>query len=177
MPHMPSPISLTDDIINKTKFSVFQKGHYQDPLLALREVVSAANADVNDDDSEAIASLVHESGTRWFKARPEDGLSFPLKPADLQDDMVAARCRVRDELMKQGSLQTRLGMWRTSGAVTETSILSPSSYQFIDFHLGSMRRTSQKRPSGTSTSRPLPQAGTSQFVACLCPVRLLIFVT
>lgn len=94
MPHIPSPISLTDDIINKTKFSVFQKGHYQDPLLALGEVVSTANADINDDDSEAIASLVHESGTRWFKARPEDGLSFPLKPADLQDDMVAARCRV-----------------------------------------------------------------------------------
>jgi hypothetical protein len=101
------PDFITDDIIKKTKSLVVQKGHYQDPFSALKEVVSTANANVNEDDLEAIASLMHENGTRWLKARLEDDSPSRLKPADLHDDMVVARGRVRDELIKRGVLQDK----------------------------------------------------------------------
>ncbi|KAG1823842.1 uncharacterized protein BJ212DRAFT_705340 [Suillus subaureus] len=103
------PDYITDDIINEVKSFVVQKGYYQDLLSALKEAVSPANAYLTDNDLEAIVSLMHENGTRWFKARLEDGLPFLLKPADLQDDMVAARRRVRDELQNRGVLEDKAG--------------------------------------------------------------------
>ncbi|KAG1823878.1 uncharacterized protein BJ212DRAFT_706888 [Suillus subaureus] len=103
------PDFLTDDIINKTRSFVVQKGYYQDPLLLLMEVVSAANANLNDNDLEAIVSLMHENGTRWFKARLADGLPSRLTQVDLQEDMLAARRRVRDELKDRGVLEDKAG--------------------------------------------------------------------
>jgi hypothetical protein len=38
---------------------------------------------------------------------------------------------------------------------------TPSSYQFIEYNSGSMRRTSRKRPSDSSANGTSPQAGTS----------------
>ncbi|KAG1893171.1 uncharacterized protein F5891DRAFT_1195670 [Suillus fuscotomentosus] len=96
------PDFITDDIINKTKLLVVQEGHYRDPFSLLKEAVSAANQKVNDDELQAIASLMHENGTRWLKARLEDGSPSRLRPADLQDDIAEARRRVRDELILRG---------------------------------------------------------------------------
>ncbi|KAG2045516.1 hypothetical protein BDR06DRAFT_1055910, partial [Suillus hirtellus] len=95
------PDFLTDDLIKKTKASIIEKGHYQDPVLALKEVASAASVDLTSDDLEAIASLMHENGTRWLKERLDDASSSHLKPADLQDDILMAKRRVRDELVKR----------------------------------------------------------------------------
>ncbi|KAG2062801.1 hypothetical protein BDR04DRAFT_1164630 [Suillus decipiens] len=103
------PSFLTDDIIHKAKSFVVQKGHYQDPLLALKEAVFTANTNLADNDLEAIASLMHENGTRWFKARLAEGLSSRLKEADLEEDMLAARRRVRDELKNRGVLEAKAG--------------------------------------------------------------------
>jgi hypothetical protein len=103
------PDFLTDGIINQAKSLVVQKGHYQDPLLALKEAVSAANVHLSDNDLEDMASLMHENGTRWFKARLADGSPSRLKQADLQEDMVAARHRVREELKNRGVLEDKAG--------------------------------------------------------------------
>jgi hypothetical protein len=109
------PDFLTDDIIHKLKSFIVQKGYYQDPLLALKEAVSATNANLTDIDLEAIAFLMHENGTRWLKARLADGSPSRLKQADLEDDMVAARRRVREELKNRGVLEGKAGhvaeMW------------------------------------------------------------------
>jgi hypothetical protein len=99
------PDFITDDIIKKTKSLVIQKGHYQDPSSALKEVVSTVTASVNEDELEAIASLMHKNGTRWSKARLADDSPSRLQPADLQDDTVMIKRRVRDELVKRGVLQ------------------------------------------------------------------------
>jgi hypothetical protein len=109
------PDFITDDIIKQTKSLVIQNGHYQDPSSALKEVVSTATANINEDDLEAIASLMHENGTRWLKARLADDSPSRLKPADLQDDKVMIRRRVRDEFVKRGVLRDKAeyvaGVW------------------------------------------------------------------
>ncbi|KAG2045518.1 hypothetical protein BDR06DRAFT_978153, partial [Suillus hirtellus] len=95
------PDFLTGAMIKKTKAWVTENGHYQDPVLALKEVASAASVDLTSDDLKEIASLMHENGTRWLKERLDDASSSHLKPADLQDDILMARRRVRDELVKR----------------------------------------------------------------------------
>jgi hypothetical protein len=47
------PDFLSDDIIHKVMSIIVQKGYYQDPLLVLKKAVSAANANITDNNLEA----------------------------------------------------------------------------------------------------------------------------
>jgi hypothetical protein len=47
------PNFLSDDIIHKVMSIIVQKGYYQDPLLVLKEAVSAANANITNNNLEA----------------------------------------------------------------------------------------------------------------------------
>ncbi|KAG2043369.1 hypothetical protein BDR03DRAFT_941223, partial [Suillus americanus] len=109
------PDFLTDDMIKKARAFVTEKCYYQDPVLALKQVASAAGIALPHDDLEAIVFIMHERGTRWLKEQLDDSLSSHLKPADLHDDIVIAKCRVRDALIELQVSEDKAvnvaGMW------------------------------------------------------------------